>query len=193
MKIRLRLLNEDIADRFKASCTLISQIFSTWVRATAKVLSCMIKVWDLDTVNTLKPKKFKSQKLHSIADATEIFIQTPKDHLLQHLTWSNCKHHNTLKVLVVIAPSSDIMFISLAYPGSISDKEITKQPGYLDMMEPYTELMVNKGFNISNECVAKRIYVVVPPEKRGSSQMLPSEVTKTNKIAKTRILVEQII
>ena len=43
----------------------------------------MIKVWDLDTVNTLKPKKFKSQKLHSIADTTEIFIQTPKDHLLQ--------------------------------------------------------------------------------------------------------------
>ena len=75
------------------------------------------------------------------------------------------------------------MFISLAYPGLISDKEITKQSGYLDMMEPY----------ISNECVAKRIYVVVPPGKRGSSQMLPSEVTKTNKIAKTRTLVEQVI
>ena len=71
------------------------------------------------------------------------------------------------------------MFISLAYPGSISDKEITKQSGYLDMMEPYTELMNDKGFNISNECAAKRIYVVVPPGKRGSSQMLPSEVTKT--------------
>ena len=36
----------------------------------------MIKVWDLDTVNTLKPKIFKSQKLHSIADATEIFIHS---------------------------------------------------------------------------------------------------------------------
>ena len=43
----------------------------------------MIKVWDLDTVNTLIMKKFKSQKLHSIEDATEIFIQAPKDHLLQ--------------------------------------------------------------------------------------------------------------
>ena len=35
MKIRLGLLNEDIADRSKVSRTLISQIFSTWVRATA--------------------------------------------------------------------------------------------------------------------------------------------------------------
>ena len=109
------------------------------------------------------------------------------------MTWSNYKHHNTLKVLVFIAPSSDTMFMSLAYPGSISDKQITKQSGYLDMMQPYTELMVDKGFNISNECAAKRIYVVVPPGKRGLSQMLFSEVTKTKKIAKTRILVEQAI
>ena len=148
MKICLGLLIEDIAEQLKVSWALISQIFSTWVMATAKVLPSMIKVWDFDT-NTLKPKKFKSQKLHSIADATEIFIQTPKNHLLQCLTWSNYKHSNTLKVLFVIAPSSDIMFISLAYPGTISDTEITKQSGYLDMVEPYTELMVNKGFNIT--------------------------------------------
>ena len=76
MKIRLGLLKEDIADRFKVSGTLISKSFNTWVRATAKVLSSMIKVWDLDTVHTLKPKKFKWQKLHSIADATEIFIHS---------------------------------------------------------------------------------------------------------------------
>ena len=74
MKIHLGLLNEDITDRLKVSCTFISQIFRTWVRATMTVLSYMIKVWDLDTVNTLKLKKLKSQKLHSIADATEIFI-----------------------------------------------------------------------------------------------------------------------
>ena len=82
-KIHLGLLNEDITDRFKVSRALISQILSTQLRAAAEVLSCMIKVWDLDTVNDLKPKKFKSQKLHSIADTIEIFIQTPKDDLLQ--------------------------------------------------------------------------------------------------------------
>ena len=85
------------------------------------------------------------------------------------------------------------MFIPLAYPGSISDREITKKSGYLDMMEPYTELLVDKGFNNSNECAAKRNYVVIPPGKRGWSKMLLSEVTKTNKIAKTWILVEQDI
>ena len=76
MEIHLGLLNEDIADRLKVSGTLISQSFSTWVRATAKVLSSMIKVWDLDRVHRLKSKKFKSQKLHSFADATGIFIHS---------------------------------------------------------------------------------------------------------------------
>ena len=37
------------------------------------------------------------------------------------------------------------------------------------MMETYTELIVDKGFNISNECAAKKNYVVVPPRKRGSN------------------------
>ena len=49
------------------------------------------------------------------------------------------------------------MFISLAYPASISAKEITKQSVYLEMMKPYTELMVDKEFNISNECAANRM------------------------------------
>ena len=85
--------------------------------------------------------------------------------MLQRLTWSNYKDHNTLKVLVVIAPSSDIVFIFLAYPGSVSNKEITKQSGYLDIIEAYAELMVDKGINISNECAARRIYVVVSTGK----------------------------
>ena len=57
------------------------------------------------------------------------------------------------------------MFIFLAYPGSISNKEITKQSGYLDIIEAYAELMVDKGINISNECAARRIYVVVSTGK----------------------------
>ena len=40
----------------------------------------MIKVWGLDRVNTLKQKK-----LQSVADVTEIFIQSTEDHLSQSL------------------------------------------------------------------------------------------------------------
>ena len=42
--------------------------------------------------------------------------------------------------------------------------------------------------SVYNESAAKKIFVVAPPEKPRSSQLLPSEVTKTKKIANTRIL-----
>ena len=156
MKVRMGLLNEDIADQFKGSRTLISQVFSTWVREKAKVLSCMIKVLDLDIVNILKPKKSNYKNY--------ILLQLPLKYSFRHqkityLTWSHYKHHNTLKVLLNIAPSSDIVFISLTYPGSISDKEITKQSGYLGMMETYAELMICKGFNIINSFMTEAVII----------------------------------
>ena len=48
------------------------------------------------------------------------------------------------------------MFIFLAYPGSISDKEITKQSGYLDMMETYTELTPQENNDQVRCCPQKR-------------------------------------
>ena len=67
------------------------------------------------------------------------------------MTWSQYKHHNTGKFLIVIAPNSFIQYISPIYAGTISDKELTRCCGYLDMMEPYSEIMVDKGFNITEE------------------------------------------
>ena len=49
------------------------------------------------------------------------------------------------------------MFISLAYPDSISDKEITKQSGYhLDIMETYTELIPQENKHQVRCCPQKR-------------------------------------
>ena len=58
------------------------------------------------------------------------------------------------------------MFVSLACPVKYEIRKLQNN-------------LVDKGFKICNECAAKRIYVVVLPGKRGSSQTLPSEVTKT--------------
>ena len=53
------------------------------------------------------------------------FLQTPKNHAAQRITWSNYKHHNTAKVLITISPNGLIVFASEAYGGSISDKQLT--------------------------------------------------------------------
>ena len=53
--------------------------------------------------------------------------------------------------------------------------------------------MAAKGFLISQECAARRIHLIVPPGRRGQSQMPSANVLKTKEIAQLRILVEQVI
>ena len=74
-----------------------------------------------------------------------------------------------------------------------ADKQPTLDSGCLDLVEPYTEIMVHKIFNIKEECAARFIDVHVPPGNHGHLQMLPKDIKKTNDIAKLRILVEQVI
>ena len=58
---------------------------------------------------------------------------------------------------------------------------------------PFCSIIVDKGFNLFDQCAGRNITFIVPPGKRGVSQMTPAEVSKTSAIAKVRILVEQII
>ena len=53
--------------------------------------------------------------------------------------------------------------------------------------------MADKGFNLLEDCAARSLYFIVPPFRRGSSQMSSAEVRKRNNIAKVRIIVEQVI
>ena len=196
MKLRLGLLTTDLADRFNISLGLASAIFSTWVKASSSLLKHMVFVPNKDVIVQTMPNRFKKLNyadLHSILDGTEFFIETPKNLDLQKLTWSEYKHHNTVKILVSVAPNSSIVFVSKAYGGSISDKEITNRSNYLDYIPKYSRIMYDKGFNVNTECSEHLIYYTVPPSRKGAAQMTPNEVKKTKKIANLRILVEQVI
>nr|XP_047138993.1 uncharacterized protein LOC124814930 [Hydra vulgaris] len=178
MKLRLGLLTTDLSDRFG-----ISEDY-------AAVFSNL----DLGTIIATTPERFHQFKnLFAIIDCSEIFIETPKDLELQSATWSEYKHYNTLKFLIGVAPNSSIIFVSKAFTGRISDKKITLDSNFLDLVPSYSTLMADKGFNLIEECVARKIYFITPPGRRGTSQMIASDVSKTSAIAKVRILVEQVI
>ena len=160
----------------------------------AKVLKANVYLPDQGVINVTSPRRFRSlRNAHSIIDCSELFIETPQDHNLQASTWSTYRHHNTLKFHIGVAPNSSITYISKAYTGRISDKEITIDTGYLDTVPRYTVLICDKDFNIAEEFAVRHITHYVPPGKRGASQMSSVEVAKTNRIARLRILVEQVI
>ena len=119
---------------------------------------------DIETVLATSPKRYKSfSNLIGIIDYSEIFIETPKNLELQSATWSDYKHHNTLKFLICVAPNSAITFISKAYTGRISDNAITLKSGFLNIIPRCSSIMADKGFNIDDDCPTRYIHFIVPP------------------------------
>ena len=108
----------------------------------------MIFVPDREVKYKTLSYRFKSMPdIHSILDGTEVFIETPKNLYLQKITWSDYKHHNTAKLLVCEAPNSCIIFISKAYGGSISDKELTNRSECLDLVPMYSRIILTRDLN----------------------------------------------
>ena len=86
-----------------------------------------------------------------------------------------------------------INFVSECWGGRASDKIITNQSGFLDLIEPYDSVLADRGFPIREELTLKRATLLIPPGRRGVSQMSTADVQLTKNIANRRIYVEQAI
>ena len=132
-------------------------------------------------------------KCRIIIDCTEIFIERPKSLINQASTWSDYKHHNTVKFLVGITPSGFISFLSDCYGGRSSDKFITGDSGFYDLLERDDEVMADRGFQIKEELMLRFCSLSVPPGARVKSQMTVSECKQTKDVANLRIHIERAI
>ena len=116
MKLHLALFNKDLADRFKICLATVSKIFQSWIRAMAKYISSIVYMPEEMQIRENLPERFENKRnVVAIIDCSEIFIETPKNLELQSTTWSEYKHHNTMKFLISVTPSSFINYVSEAY------------------------------------------------------------------------------
>ena len=127
-----------------------------------------------------------------ILDCSEIFIQRPSAMLAQSETWSEYKHHNTWKVSVGITPNGQVSYLSHLWGGRVSDKQITRESGVLDLLDAGDNVMVDRGFDISN-IVPDGVTVNMPPFLAGRDQMTAAETEETMSIALVHIHVERAI
>ena len=136
------------------------------------------------------PKLFKQRypTTRVIIDATEVFIQQPSLPELQQLTFSNYKNHNTYKGIIGISPSGAVTFVSKLFPGSTSDKELTRQCGLLGLLEPGDSVMADRGFDIMEDLAPIGVRLNIPPFLHGTPA---KELTETRGIASLRIHVER--
>ena len=136
-------------------------------------------------------KKYSSTRV--IIDCTEVRCQMPSSLQLNGELFSSYKHHTTLKGLVGISPGGATTFVSQLYTGSISDREIVRRSGLLDLpFQDKDSVMADKGFTIA-DLLPLGVSLNLPPFLGGSSQMPAEDVVKTQEIASLRIHIERAI
>ncbi|XP_067653295.1 uncharacterized protein [Haliotis asinina] len=192
-RLRRGFDSEVLAYLFQIDNSSVSRIFTTWISFMYHELQFLVSWPTRYQVNSCLPKCFKCfPKTRVIIDCTELFIQKPSLASSQRVTWSQYKHHNTVKSLVAISPSGTFVFLSNLYTGSISDRKIVQQSGFLDQLEYGDDIMADRGFLIRDLLTKRMCTLNIPPFSMGK-QLKSRAVAKTMRIASSHIHVKRAI
>ena len=193
IRLRRGFDTKSLGNMFGISESSVSRIFNTWINLVSHELNFLIRWPSMEQIRNKLPKCFKYfPKTRCIIDCTEFFTQRPSLPSAQRITYSQYKHHNTFKCLVGITPSGTFSFVSDLFTGSISDKKIVQDSGFLDNIQFGDDIMADRGFLIRGELALKGATLNIPPFSFGK-QMCSNATTKTRRIARARIHVERAI
>ena len=195
VKLKLNLHYDDLGQRMSVDGTTVSRIVHKWIDL---LFPCMKKLVDWPAkdsiLNTLPDTFFRfNRNVRCIIDCTEFFIERPSSFNARSKTWSNYKHHNTVKCLIGMCPQGVITFISKCYGGRISDKEITNDSGFLDKLDHGDVILADRGFLVREEFAVRGASLIIPAFTKGHKQLPPSELDKSRAMARVRVHVERII
>nr|XP_058945630.1 uncharacterized protein LOC131773704 [Pocillopora verrucosa] len=194
-KLRLGTFNEKLASEFDISISTVSRVFISWVNFLYFVLGT-IPIWPSRAkIDKHMPKCFKLlyPKCRGIIDASEIKVQAPSSMVLNSNCYSSYKSHTTYKGNVVISPSGEIIHVSSLFEGSISDKELVKQSGLLNLLEPGDQIMADKGFTIEDLLKPIGCGVAMPAFLSSKGQFSKKELSTSKQIHNLRVHVERAI
>lgn len=198
MKLRLNLSFTDIGYRFQVDVSTASRYFQRGIYILHKLFygSKMIHWPERNNLLINTPSYFRSafrEAITIIIDCFEIFIE--RSSVLKALaqSFSNYKHHTTLKFLIGISTTGVIIFVSIGFGGRTSDNEITLKSGFLDNLEEGDLVLADKGFKVEGQVEERGASLRLPCFVKGGKQLHPTEVEKTRHIANIRIHVERVI
>jgi hypothetical protein len=195
IKLRQHKTNFELSRLFCVSQTTVENIWITWVNFMEKQWK-EINFWpNRELVNFFSPSDFfaKFPTTRVIVDGTEISVKKPKPPIAQQSTFSTYKNKNTVKVLVGSTPGGLLSFVSPAYGGSASDRQLVERSPLLDLCEPGDSVMSDKGFNVQDLFAPKDITVNIPTFFRKRNRMSGKTVLRDRKISSKRVHIERLI
>ena len=127
-----------------------------------------------------------------IIDCSEIFLEQPSSLLARAQTFSQYKHHNTVKFLMAISPIGAIIFLSKCWGGPVSDKYLTANCGFYNYLITGDLVLADRGFNIADDLFAWAS-LALPSFTKGKDQLSLNEVEVSRSLSRVRIHVERAI
>ena len=196
LKLRLNSPIQDLAYRFNVSCATVSQIFLKWMTAMDAYLHTLILWPDRETLNKTMPVCFRAsfgKRVAVIIDCFEILIERPPNLQARASTWSSCKHHDTVKVLLGIVPQGVVSFVSEAWGGCVSDEHLTNHCGILDQLSPGDVVLADRGCDINNSVGVMQDRPHILAFTKGESQLSTAEIAETTIEENVLVHVERAI
>ncbi len=195
IKLRCNKTSFELSRLFEISETSVENIFITWINFMYHQWS-EISIWpSRDLVRYYMPSDFKQKFLNTrvIFDATECPVKKPKTPRAQQSTFSTYKNRNTVKILVGASPGGLVSYISMAYGGSTTDRQIVERSNICSICDPGDSIMADKGFNVQDMFQHANITINIPTFFRKRNRMDGKTVLHDRKIASKRVHIERII
>ena len=195
MRLRLSLLVKDLAIRFNVSAASAHRIIQRGIDVMHIRLRFLV-TWPSREVLEHNVPPFIKQlypACRCIIDCSEVFIETPANFDARAKVYSNYKHHSTIKFLIGITPCGAISYVSHAWGGRVSDKNLTQQSDFLQYIEPGDTILADRGFNIYDDINVYGGTLIIPAFTRGKTQLSQQDVERSKELSKVRVHVERII
>lgn len=195
VKLRTYKTNYELSLLFKITELEVYSVFVTWIRFMSLQWQ-EINIWpEREVVHFHTPTDFqrKFPKTRAIFDGTECPVQKPKDPAAQQVTFSTYKNRNTAKVLIGATPGGMVSYVSPAYGGSTSDRQIVERSNLTSMCDPTDSIMADKGFDVQDIFAPMDVTVNIPTFFKKRNRMTGGTVLKDRTIASKRVHVERII
>ena len=195
MKLRRYSTNFELSSFFSISESSVKNIVYTWIIFMSKQWR-EANIWpSQNLVRHFMPSDFKSKfpKTRIIIDGTECPIKKPKAPRAQQSTYSTYKNRNTIKILVGSTPGGLVNYVSPAYGGSTSDRQIVERCKIVGACDPGDSVMADKGFNVQDLFATANVHVNIPTFFKKKNRMTGKIVVNDRKISSKRVHIERII
>lgn len=195
-KLRLNTQFTSLAYDYNVCVNTISKYFHRTLYVMYECCKWAICPTDKETAIRHMPAEFRRMyegKRVFIVDCFEVFSENPSNIKASTSHFSSYKKHNTVKYLIAIHPDGTVAFISDGFGGRSSDKEVTIQSNFLELVQEGDVVLADKGFDIAQLVAARKATLNIPHFLRKKNQFSTDELYSDKQITCLRIHVERMI